>query len=159
MSQVNRLSLTITAAIVTAVKADLASINAQLPFLIGLTPEEKKAMPKIDVNNKVFVEDALTAIQNNGGILPPYISGAEIGKDLVAYETIDELVALVGQLYDKLRDTQILLGSEAYVSSLTAYRLFAAAAAAGLPGAESIYTQLKQRFASNGGPATDEPKS
>lgn len=142
----NRLSVTITPAAILAIKAAIASVDTQLLFLIGLTPDERKALPKIDVNNKIFVEDALLAIQNNAGILPTYINGAEIGKDLLLFEQLDELVQLAGQLYDKLKDTQTLAGSEAYVSSLVAYKLFASAADAGLPGADSIYNQLKQRF-------------
>lgn len=153
----NRLSVTLTPAAITAIKAAIATVDTQLPFLIGLTNAERKALPKIDVNNKVFVEDALTAINNNGGILPNYINAVEIGKDLELFEQLDELVQLVGQLYDKLKDTQMLAGSEAYVSSLVAYKLFASAADAGLPGAESIYNQLKQRFTVSGGTDTTTP--
>ncbi len=147
----NRLSVTLTPAAITAIKTAIATVNTQLPFLLGLTSAERKAIPKIDVNNKVFVEDALTAINNNTGILPSYINATEIGKDLELFEQLDELVQLVGQLYDKLKDTQMLAGSEAYVSSLVAYKLFASAADAGLPGADSIYNQLKQRFTVSGG--------
>ena len=150
----NRLSITVLPAAIIAIKAAIATVDVQLPFLIGLTPDERKALPKIDVSNKIFVEDALTAIQNNTSILPPYINAVEINKDLVLFEQLDELVQIVGQLYDKLRDTQMLAGSEAYVSSLVAYKLFASAADAGLPGADSIYNQLKQRFA-GGGSTTD----
>ncbi len=153
----NRLSVTLTPAAITAAKAAIATINTQVPFLIGLTGAERKALPKIDVNNKVFVEDALTAINNNSGILPTYINAVEIGKDLELFEQLDELVQLVGQLYDKLKDTQMLAGSEAYVSSLVAYKLFASAADAGLPGAESIYNQLKQRFNVSGSTDTTTP--
>lgn len=153
----NRLSVTLTPAAITAIKAAIATVDTQLPFLLGLTNAERKALPKIDVNNKVFVEDALTAINNNGGILPTYINAVEIGKDLELFEQLDELVQLVGQLYDKLKDTQMLAGSEAYVSSLVAYKLFASAADAGLPGAESIYNQLKQRFTVSGGTDTTTP--
>lgn len=155
----NRLSVTLTPAAITAIKAAIAAVDSQLPFLLGLTNAERKALPKIDVNNKVFVEDSLTAINNNGGILPTYINAVEIGKDLVLFEQLDELVQLVGQLFDKLRDTQMLAGSEAYVSSLVAYKLFASAADAGLPGAESIYNQLKQRFIAEGSSDNTTPNS
>jgi hypothetical protein len=142
----NRLSVTLTPAAITAVKAAITTVNTQLPFLLGLTSAERKAIPKIDVNNKVFVEDVITAVNNNASILPSYINATEIGKDLELFEQLDELVQLVGQLYDKLKDTQMLAGSEAYVSSLVAYKLFDSTADTGLPGAESIYNQLKQRF-------------
>lgn len=146
----NRLSVTLDAAAISAVKTAVTTINTQLPFLVGLTPEERKLLPKIDVGNKVFVEDALLAIQNNATLFPTYLSIAEIQKDFTLFEQLDELVLLIGQLFEKLRDTQILAGSEAYSSALIAYKLFAAAADAGLPGAEAAYAQLKQRFASQG---------
>lgn len=41
----------------------------------------------------------------------------------------------------------MLAGSEAYISSLTSYRMFGAAASAGVPGADSIYETLKARLA------------
>lgn len=52
-------------------------------------------------------------------------------------------------MLEKLEDTQILAGSEAYVSALTGYKLFGAAADAGLPGADAIYDSLKTRFTYN----------
>ncbi|UPT69585.1 MAG: hypothetical protein M0D53_10425 [Flavobacterium sp. JAD_PAG50586_2] len=56
------------------------------------------------------------------------------------------------QTLEKLQDTQLLAGSEAYASGLTIYKLFGSAADAGIPGADAIYDQLKQRFAGQGGP-------
>ncbi len=82
--------------------------------------------------------------------MPSYFSGAETQKDLDLFDVLDEFVLLAAQLFERLRDTQILAGSEAYVSALTAYRLIAAAAAAGLPGADSVYQSLKKRFTDNG---------
>lgn len=142
----NRLSVTTTQAQIATVKAAFATIFTTLPFLIGLTPEEREKLPKIDVTNKVFTEDAIKAINNNGNFLPSYFSGAETQKDLDLFDVLDEFVLLSAQLYERLRDTQILAGSEAYVSALTAYRLIAAAAAAGVPGADSVYQSLKKRF-------------
>ena len=147
----NRLSVTLAATAVSAVKTAVTTINTQLPFLVGLTPEERKAVPKIDVGNKIFVEDALLAIQNNATLFPAYLNVAEVQKDFTLYEQLDELVLLVGLLYEKLRDTQILAGSEAYTSALIAYKLLGAASDAGLPGADAAYNQLKQRFSGQGG--------
>ncbi len=62
----NRLSVAPTAAQITAVKGAFATIFTNLPFLIGLTPDEREKLPKIDVTNKVFTEDAIKAINNNG---------------------------------------------------------------------------------------------
>ena len=44
----------------------------------------------------------------------------------------------------------MIAGSEAYASALTAYRLFEAAAKAGVLGADAAYIPLAERFAGQG---------
>jgi hypothetical protein len=56
-----------------------------------------------------------------------------------------------------MEDTQMLAGSEAYSSALTAYKLFQAASEAGLKGSDAIYDSLKARFAQTS--STQEVKS
>ncbi|WP_164905464.1 hypothetical protein [Flavobacterium sufflavum] len=46
----NRVNATATAAQLTAVKAAFQTILTNLPFLVGLTAEEKKSLNAIDVN-------------------------------------------------------------------------------------------------------------
>ena len=147
----NRISASIDADTISTVKDAILTINGKLPFLIGLKPEERAAIPKMSEANKVFTADAIVAIRNNGNLLPAYLDAAEISKDYHLYDQLDELVQLSLQLTEKLSDTQMMAGSEAYVSALTAYRLFEAASNAGLPGTDTIYDQLKQRFAGQGG--------
>lgn len=146
----NRLSVTIDAAVMTQVRNAFSTINTLLPFMIGLTNDERMTLPKMNVVNKQFVTDALHAIENNGSLFPPYINAQELNNDLTVYNQLDELVTLAQQLTEKLRDTQMLAGSEAYVSALTIYRLIESASHAGLPGTDTIYAQLAERFANQG---------
>lgn len=132
------------------VKKSITDIYGKMPFLIGLTTDERVTLPKISENNKVFVGDSINALANNAPMLPSYLNVADIKSDLTLYEQLDELEMLALQLVEKIQDTRMLCGSEAYVSSLTAYRLFEAAASAGIPGADAIYDALKQRFAGQG---------
>ena len=147
----NRLNITATPAQITAVKAAYQTILTNLPFLLGLTTEERSSYPAIDISNKVFTEDAIIAGVNNTNILPPYVSPAAMQTDLTLFSQLDELIALHNQLGEKLLDTQLLAGSEAYIGALTLYKLFASAAEAGVAGSDAIYSQLKQRFAGQGG--------
>ncbi len=142
----NRLNITLTEAQVTAVKAAIQTIYTEVPFLLGLTVEERISLPKINVANKAFTEDAINAITNNGDMLPGYLNVATMQTDLQLFSQLDELTPLVRQLLEKLEDTQILAGSEAYVSALAGYRLFGAASEAGIPGADAVYDGLKARF-------------
>lgn len=154
---VNRINATMTAAQITAVKGALTTIATNMPFLLGLTVEERVALPKINVSNKAFTEDAINAMVNNATLVPSYLNTAGMQTDLTLYTQIDELMLLTRQLLEKMEDTQMLAGSEAYTSALAAYKLFGAAAEAGVSGADAIYDQLKARFASNGSTGTPTP--
>jgi hypothetical protein len=160
--QNNRISVVITAEQIKKVKTLMQEVNATLPFLLGLSPNERKTLPKIDVSNKVFVEDSLNAVRNNPDMLPAYMKYEEMKKDFDGFVALDELEKMAQQLFQKIVDTRMLMGSEAYVSGLTAYRLFEAASNAGVPGASAAYQALRQRFlqtASNAAVTPEEPKT
>jgi hypothetical protein len=146
----NRISVTIDEFALAQIKGAFQTINQHLPFLLGLNPEERQTMPKMNVANKQFVQDALLAMKNNEGMFPVYLSHAELAKDVKLYEQLDELVILSQQLTEKLRDTQILAGSEAYIMALLIYKMVGVAAQSGLPGMDTIYDQLGERFAGQG---------
>lgn len=86
-------------------------------------------------------------------MLPSFLNVTHMQNDLKLFIQLDELTGLVRQLLEKLEDTQMLAGSESYVSALTGYKLFSAAAEAGVPGSDSIYDNLKARF-NNGSSGT-----
>ncbi|MCH5718204.1 hypothetical protein [Niabella hibiscisoli] len=112
------------------------------------------SLPKISVSNKVFTEDAIQAALNNPEILPGFIKPQDLKTDLDLFHALDELVLLVQQMGEKLADTQLLAGSEAYASALTIYKIFAAAAGTGVAGSKTVYEQLRQRFTGAAAPAT-----
>lgn len=149
----NRINTTATAAQVTAVKTALQTIAANLPFLVGLTTEERIALPSINVSNKAFTEDAINAGVNNPALIPSYVSVVNMKNDMLLFTQLDEIIMMTKQLLEKMEDTQLLAGSEAYTSALTLYKLFGSAADAGVAGTDTIVSQLKQRFAGQGGSA------
>jgi len=149
----NRISVTINEQVLAQVKGAFLTINEHLPFLIGLNNEEKQTLPKMNVANKQFVYDALMTMNNNQSLFPAYLDPIEMNKDYVLYTQLDELLVLGQQLCEKIRDTQILAGSEAYVSALSVYKMVGAAAQAGMPGIDTIYDQLAERFSKQGSTA------
>jgi len=154
----NRINVTATSAQLTGVKTAIQSINTNLPFLVGLTTDERIALPAINVNNKAFTEDAINAMVNNPTLMPSYLSITNMQNDLTLFTQLDELILIVKQLLERLEDTQLLAGSEAYVTALAAYRAIGGAADAGVPGADTIYNQLKTRFANQGGSTNPNPQ-
>lgn len=146
----NRISAVLTDAQITALRTAISTIESTLPFLIGLTSEERKSMPKISDANKTFTEDASAALLVNPELFPVYVKPAELANDLKLYQQLDEFVQRIAKFSEKLTDTQSLAGSEAYVSALTVYRLAESAANAGVAGADTLYNQLRNRFAEQG---------
>lgn len=147
---INRVNATLTPEAVQTVKNAIAGIQQALPFLVGLTPNERVSLPKISVSNKVFTEDAIKAAVNNPDLLPGFIKAEDLKTDLDLFHALDELVLLVQQTAEKLADTQLLAGSEAYTSALTIYKIFGAAAGTGVAGSKTVYDQLRQRFTGMG---------
>jgi hypothetical protein len=153
----NRVSVTATAVQVTAVKAAFQTILTNLPFLVGLTADERKTLNTIDVNNKAFTEDAINSAVNNATLIPSYISIPNMQSDLTLFSQLDELSGIANQLCERIEDTKMLAGSEAYGSALSLYKIFGSAAEAGVPGTDSIVEQLKKRFASSGNTVATPP--
>lgn len=155
----NRVNTVISAADATALRAAFTTINTILaPYIHSLTVEERQRLPKIQSNNKTFTEDAITGAQANPQYLPAYFPVADMLTDLTYHNQLDEFVLLAETLWENLRDTQILAGSEAYSAGLIFYGLVKAAAKAGQPGADTIYNMLKERFSGQGG-GEEEPEN
>ncbi len=147
---INRVSATITETEISEVKGLFDQIEMRMPFLIGLTADERVTMPKISDANKIFVQNCINAMVNNAELLPSYLNVDDLAKDLELFGQLEEMELLAMQLSEKIRDTRMLAGSEAYVSSLSAYRFFEAAALAGVAGADTVYDMLKKRFTGQG---------
>lgn len=153
----NRINTVISDADLAAVNGAIDTIETTLSFLIGLTVEERIQLPKINVANKAFAQDAINAVVNNGNMLPAYLNTTDMQNDMNLYNQLDKIAIRIRQVLEKVDDTQMLAGSEAYVAALTAYKLFAAAASAGIPGSDAVYDTLKERFAGQGGTGTPPP--
>lgn len=142
----NRLDAELTATQIEAVKGAFDTIKENLPFLVGLTKEERMQLPKINVDNKVFTEDTIAAGRQNAEMLPASFGTAGIEKDLRLFTELDALAVQSRQITELLEDTAMLAGSEAYVGALALYKFFGAAADSGMPGADSMFDHLKGRF-------------
>ena len=153
----NRLDVSLNPQEVTQINAAITNIEVLMPFLTGLTIEERVAIPKINVANKAFTEDAINIAVQNPSLFPGYINPAEMQKDLLLFNQLDVLATSMRRVLEKIEDTLMLAGSESYISALAVYRSISAAAKAGVPGADSLYDQLRARFAEQGGNGGNNP--
>ncbi len=147
----NRLNEVIDPAVVTTINTAIGDIESNLPTG-SLDDEQRKSYAAIDVNNKVFTEDVLAEMQNNGAsIIPPFLSSALLTNDLQLFEQLDDMESRLANAMRKVSDLKRIAGHEAYSMALSVYRIYDAANQAGIPGAKESYEKLKTRFENQGG--------
>jgi hypothetical protein len=156
----NRLDVTITSQQVTDVNTHLQAILTALPFLITLTPEQRKEEQGINVANKIFVEDAIANGKTVAPSFPPWLKVADIEKDLQVFTILDGLIPTFEGILQQMKDTRQVAGYEANQGSLSLYRILENMAKLGIPGAQAAFNNVKARFAaqSKSRPKQDPPK-
>lgn len=123
----------------------IAQIQGQLPFLIDLNTEERRALPKLGDKSRAFVDQGLVMATQNSGILPRNFDINEYQRDVALVRQLEPVVAALGQLQGRLEDTLLAAGSDAYSQTLLVYQ---AAKLAGKNGSLDQHLEgLSRRFA------------
>jgi hypothetical protein len=141
----NRVSAMLTISDREVVLDAIATIKEKLSFLIDLTPDERKAMPKMGDKSRAFVSKALEAATRNPDFLPRSFDLLEMRRDVDLFEAMYPVVMAIAQLQELIDNTYMAVGSEAYASALTVYTY--AKAGGQMAGLETVTDELGQRFA------------
>jgi hypothetical protein len=151
----NRISATLSTTDQTAVMDAINTIRQKLNFLIDLTPEDRRTLPRMGDKSRAFVSQALTVAQQNADILPRSFDLEEMQKDVALTTALEPIRAALTQLQELVDDTYVASGSEAYTAALLVYQY----AKAGGQGAalDSLLDGLGQRFARKSSGKTTPP--
>lgn len=141
----NKVSAVLEQTNVDAINSAIAALNSNLPFLIDLNLEEKKALPKFGDKSVAFVNKAHELVLQTDEFLPRNFNVDEFKKDVVLYSKLYSVLQPLRMLMDKLEDTYMQVGSEAYTSSLMVYQQ-AKLNKEQLAGLEPIIDDLAKRF-------------
>ena len=139
------ISATVTDADVQAIKDAVATIQQKLPFLVSLTPDERKSIFKTGQNSLSFVQNAQQAAQNNPDILPKSFDAAEFASDVTLFAVLTDITTTVAQLASEIDDTRLAVGGEAMKEATQVYN-YVKTAATMTPGLKPVADQLGQRF-------------
>jgi hypothetical protein len=139
------ISAAITDQAMQAIKDALTAIETNLPFLITLTDVERKALFKAGPKRLSFVENALTAAQDNPDILPKSFDAAGFAMHVALFGKLTEINTLVAQLASKLDDTRMTAGSNSMDDASDVYN-YVQAAVKKTPGLKPVADQLGQLF-------------
>ena len=142
----NRISASITAADKTAVITAVDTIRSKLPFLLNLTAAERKELPKLGDKTLAFDEKCAGYMAAHPELVPGFVNSAELAKDRALRTDLNDISRALGTLLEGVDDTLMLASSEAYMADLSFYQSVRQAAQRGVVGADTIYSDLKQRF-------------
>ena len=140
------ISAEITQEVIDQIAADLADIQAKLPFAVKLSPAVKKAMPKLEDARSPFVSKCIFYARKEPKIIPPFTNLDELERDLKLFNNLQDIAKEVNRLADIVNDTRIAAGSDAYSAALTIYNSAKQAAKMNIPGTKAIVDDLKTSF-------------
>jgi len=147
----NQISITISEEAVANINKAIATINENLPDLINLTVDDRHQLPKMGDKTIAFVNKSFEYASQNPTIVPSFLDLTEFAKDTAVVTSLKRILMPLEQLNEKLSDTNLLAGSEAYMAALVFYTAVKGAAKAGQPGMKNIYDDLQSRFPGRGG--------
>ena len=101
-----------------------------------------------------FVSKVLDYARSNPEFAPKFMKVEDLEMDFNAVKDLQAIYRPLLQLVQQLDDTILMSGSEAYVSALAYYNSVKIGAKMNIPGAKSIYDDLKKRFVRAGNNVT-----
>ncbi|UCH94543.1 MAG: hypothetical protein JSV88_30345 [Candidatus Aminicenantes bacterium] len=124
----------------------LKEIESLLPFIVNLSPGERKTIPNMGRKSLKFVESALGYAKKHPNFVPPYMNVDEQQKDLEVTKQLYEILEVLEPLWEKVNDTCFASGAEAYHAARVFYNSVKGAAKAGIPGVDIIARELGKTF-------------
>lgn len=152
MSLSNRISAEITPDQLAAIGAAFQQLKTLLdPILtINLTAEERRYNLKASDKTLAFVNKTLDYAAQNPALVPVYIDLNEARRDNKLAADLNSVSQLVSTLLRAIEDAGMVAGGEAYEAALVIYHSIKGASRSNMPGVQTMYDDLKQRFPSRG---------
>ncbi|MFD2720708.1 hypothetical protein ACFST9_18445 [Hymenobacter monticola] len=146
----NQFHTDIPAKVIDEVQTHLDAIKTALaPYLLSLTPEERKTMLRMADKTVAFVTKTTDYAANNAAFVPAFVDLAELRQDTAGMTALTPLRQQFEQLALDTDSTLMVAGSEAYGNALTVYGNIKFLAKNKQPGAQAAYDDLKVRFPGN----------
>jgi hypothetical protein len=122
----------------------IATIHQKLPFLVNLSKEERKSLPKLGDKTRIFVQKAMGIANQNSNFLPRSFDVQDMQREVDLYESLYPILLSLAQLHELLEDTYTVAGTEAYAS---AREVYSAAKTHGRGiGIDAVVEELGSRF-------------
>ncbi len=141
MSDQNLVSATLSATDRDAVLLAISTITTKLPFLLGLSVNDRINLQKMGNIRRSFVEQTVPIANQNAQVLPASFNLGELTADMDLYHQLIPIMDALKPVFEKLDDTLMALGSDLYAASLEAYGYIKTAGKS--QGLDALRDQLK----------------
>jgi hypothetical protein len=155
----NKISVVIADNNYSAILQQIDSLDAALPFLINLSPEERAGGFKLGDKNLGFLEKGKDYLNQRPDFLPVHYSKEEVSKDAALAGQLATIARKLRVLADKVEDTASIAGMEALAGILAYYNAVRQATKDKVNGSQTIYDDLKKRFPGRPKSGTEEAKA
>ena len=146
MPDYNRISAELIDQDIAELRALVTAARSKLPFLIGLTTQERKELAKLGEKTVGFDEKIQAYMLTNPEFQPGFVDPAEVRKDRLLRTRFMSFFPDFMTLAEHMEDTMTILGNEILMADLAYYQSVREAARRGVPGAQQIYDDLRTRF-------------
>jgi hypothetical protein len=157
MADDNRISAELTSVSVAAIHDAIQTIRAELPFLLSLTNDERRTLPKLGDNRLALDEDAHALMVAHPDFVPPFVSMEELEKDRVLRSQLDGIRLSLESLLNDVEGTEMELGSEMLLVYLAFYASAQQGAKRGVTSGQAVLDVLGKYFARSKAAATPAP--
>jgi hypothetical protein len=143
----NKITATVTPAQLDEFKQEIQKLVAKYPWLISLTPAERAGGSHLGEKSYPFVGKVMEYVDSHPQFAPSDLNKVEMKSDFKLWGDINTMVRSTSILWDTLNDSASQAGYEAMEGALAYYNSVREAAKRNAPGAQTIYDELKTRFA------------
>ena len=159
----NRVNATLSPEDKAEIIAALRLVKQKLPFLVGLSPAQRRDLSKAGRLRYSFVQKTLILAEQNPQILPQAFNVEDFRRDVELLDALRSVFGEVVDLHELLGDTLIALSHETYRAARTVYHLAKADSGHGLDGLVrelgDVYPQRGKRRAKKDQSAADSPEN
>ncbi|HVK99948.1 MAG TPA: hypothetical protein VM553_09055 [Dongiaceae bacterium] len=113
-------------------------------ILLGLSAEDRRSYGVMGDRTRVFAGHAQSMVHNHRPLFPVSVDGPEFDRDLALFDNAMRMVRRITPFYEKLGDTAMAAGYDAYQHALEVYAF--AKVASPNAGVEELVKEMKQLF-------------
>ncbi|WP_158885739.1 hypothetical protein [Rhodanobacter sp. L36] len=142
----NRISAVLSEQDVATVQGALATMRELLPFLVTLSAQDRREMPRLGLKSVGFDEKCVTYMASRAQFVPGFINTADLQKDRQLRSQLMRFATELQTLAMSVDDTLQSVSSELWMADLAYYQSVREAAHRGHEDAHDVYEDLSQGF-------------